>query len=110
MANLPHRPLALTWSALAVFFLAAVGLAQYKEHDPSTYGLVETVCGVVTIFSFLPDMFRQVQMVTDSGTGGKLPLEGVVGVIGGLYLISEGFSLILESAKNRIASKVARAG
>lgn len=37
-------------------------------------------------------------------------LGGVVGVIGGLYLISEGFSLILESAKNRMTSKVDRAG
>ena len=100
MANLPPYPRALSWFAVAAFFLAAVGLAQYKEYDSSSYGLVETVCGVVTIFSFLPNMFRQVQVT----------LGDVVGVIGGLYLISEGFSLILESAKNRLASKVSRAG
>ena len=100
MAHLPRNPQVLSWVVVAGFFLIAVGLAQYKEYDSSSYGLSETVCGVVTVFSFLPDMFQAVQVTI--GT--------VVGLIRGLYFISEGFSLILESAKSHMTSKAAQTG
>ena len=98
IGNLPPYPRAVSWVAVAAFSLIAIVLAWYKDYDSSSYGLLETVCGVVTIFSFLPDML-QVQVT----------LGSVVGLIGGLYLISEGFSLILESIKSDMASKSARA-
>ena len=100
ITHLPQNPQVRSWVAVAGFFLIAVGLAQYKEYDSSSYGLSETVCGVVTVFSFLPDMFQQEEVT----------IETVVGLIGGLYFISEGFSLILESAKNHMASKPAQTG
>jgi glucose-6-phosphate-specific signal transduction histidine kinase len=95
VAVLPHYPQILSFSAVVLCFLVATALAWYKDYDSGTYGLIETLFGLVTVFSFLPPVFQD----------RKATLETLVGVIGGLYLISEGFSLILEAAKKPVKRK-----